>query len=125
MVKARREINHMNLTANRSRIELIIGSVATIVTGAMCCYASVAFVPIYEALYGADTGFPLITRIALVAKIWSPILLGVALVVFLRRVARPPQTRTPLAVLVALNLLVTLLVGYGFFEPLLRTTFQM
>ena len=115
----------MNLTANRSRIELIIGAVATIVTGTMCCYASVAFVSIYEAMYGANAEFPLVTRIALAAKIWSPILLGVALVVFLRRLTRPAQTRTPLAVLMALNLLVTLVVGYGFFAPLIRTTFQM
>ncbi len=115
----------MNLKTTRPQSELIIGSGATIITGAMCYIASVKFVSIYDGFYGADMEFPLVTRIALAAKIWSPILLGVALVFFLRRVTRPPQTRKPLATLIALNLLVMLFVGYGLFAPLRRTTFEM
>ena len=115
----------MKLTATRTHIELISGSVATILTGAMCCYTSVAIVSIYEAMFGADMEFPLVTRIALASKIWCPILLVGALVVFARRVTRPPQTRTPLATILAFNLLVTLFVGYGLFAPVYWMAFEM
>lgn len=115
----------MNLKTNRPQIELIIGTAFTILVGALCCYMSVKFVSIYEAFFSADMEFPLVTRIALAAKIWSPILLGVALVVFLRRVTRPPQTRKPLATLIALNLLVLLFVSYGLFAPVHRMFNEM
>ena len=125
MVKARGEINNMNLTANRSRIELIIGSVATIVTGAMCGFGSVVFGKFNARMYGADAEFALVTRIALTAHLWCPILLGGALVVFLRFLIRQPENRKPFGVLMALNLFVTLVSGYGFFEPMLRATIPM
>ena len=118
-------LNRTGNTMTRSHIELILGSLATIVTGAMCVYASVAFRSIYEGLYGSEETFELITKIALAAKLWCPILLGIALIVFARRVTQPPQTSTALASLIALNLLVTLVVGYGFLTPFQRTTFQM
>ena len=115
----------MKLTVTRTHIELIIGSVATFVTGAICVYASVAFVSIYEDFYGTNTVFPLVTRIALAGKIWCPILLGVALIVFLRQAPRPPHTRAPLAALMAINLLTLIFVSYGFFAPIAKTTFGM
>jgi hypothetical protein len=87
----------MKLTVARSHFELILGSVATIVTGAMCVYASVAFRSIFAELYGAEETFEVITKIALAAKLWCPILLGIALAIFVRRVIRPPQTGTALA----------------------------
>ncbi len=125
MVKARGINKNMNVTANRARIELIFGSVATLLTAGMCTYASVAFRTIYDDMYGAEETFALVTRIALTAYVWCPILLGGALAVFIRLGTRPPERRKPFGALMALNLLVTLFAGYGFFEPLLRTTFHM
>ena len=115
----------MNRKTTRPQIELIIGSAFTILTGAMCGFGSVVFGKFNVRMYGVDAEFALVTRIALTAHKWCPILLGGALVVFLRFVIRQPENRTPFGVLMALNLFVTLVSGYGFFQPLLHTTFQM
>lgn len=125
MVKARSRIAKMKPAITRPHIELIAGSVVTILTGAMCCYGSVEFRSRYEMMYGAGAEFALVTRVALAAKVWCPVFLGVALAVFARRVLRPPQTRTALAALIGLNLLCTVVVGYGFVAPFFETTFRM
>ena len=115
----------MKLTATRSHFEFIIGTAATLLTGWMCVYASIAFRSIYDGMYGMDAEFALVTRIALAAKLWCPILLGVALVVFLRLVVRQPENRKPFGAIMALNFLVMVFVSYGFYEPWLHTTHQM
>ena len=119
MVKARREINHMNITANRSRIELIIGSVATIVSGWMCVYASLSAPELYPYDFGDNASRHTITDIALSSYIWSPILLTVVLLVFLRTVTRKPENRKVFGALVFVNFAVLLFVTAGFLAPFL------
>lgn len=116
---------NMKLTVTRSHIELIVGTVATLLTGWLCVYASGAFRSIYAEMYGRDAAFALVTRIALAAHLWCPILLGAGLIAFVGLAIRDQENRKPFGALMALNLFVTLLTSYGFFEPLLHTTFQM
>jgi hypothetical protein len=115
----------MKPAITRTHAEIIIGSVATIFTGAMCCYGSVTFRSIYAYMYGDEKTFELLTRIAFAAKLWCPVLLGIGLAIFVRRVMRAPQTRVALASLFAMNLLCTLFVVYGLVAPLFQTTFRM
>ncbi len=91
----------------------------------MCCVASVAFRSTFDGLYGTEATFELVTRIALAAKIWCPILLSIALAIFVRHVLKSPQTRTALAALFALNLALVIFVSCGFYAPFLRTIFHM
>lgn len=110
----------MKQSITRTHVTLISGCAATVLTGAMLCFTSVRFRPIFADMLGADAELPGITRIALAAKIWCPVLLVAALVVFMRCVTRSPQSGKPLAAIFALNFLVTIFVICGLFVPLRR-----